>query len=94
MALHLGEEYETSTDNKLFVEMQVMVERSKAADFEWAQSDTTMTSNHDSLAENPSDAHEIDPIWTSSRTARQIYALGEVEKVCLSLHSILSWLKY
>lgn len=24
---------------------------------------------------------EIDPIWTTSRTARQIYALGEVEKV-------------
>ncbi|KAL0951715.1 hypothetical protein HGRIS_008391 [Hohenbuehelia grisea] len=24
--------------------------------------------------------HEIDPIWTTSRTARQIYALGEVEK--------------
>lgn len=23
---------------------------------------------------------EIDTIWTSSRTARQIYALGEVEK--------------
>lgn len=26
-------------------------------------------------------SNEIDPIWTSSRTARQIYALGEVEKV-------------
>lgn len=25
--------------------------------------------------------NEIDPIWTSSRTARQIYVLGEVEKV-------------
>lgn len=24
---------------------------------------------------------EIDPVWASSRTARQIYALGEVEKV-------------
>ena len=24
---------------------------------------------------------EVDPIWVSSRTARQIYALGEVEKV-------------
>ena len=30
------------------------------------------------------DNSEIDPIWTSSRTARQIYALGEVDKVlCL-----------
>ncbi|PFH52310.1 hypothetical protein AMATHDRAFT_74358 [Amanita thiersii Skay4041] len=27
------------------------------------------------------DASRIDPIWTTSRTARQIYALGEVEKV-------------
>ena len=27
------------------------------------------------------DSVEIDPIWTTSRTARQIYALGEVEKV-------------
>ncbi|CAK5264354.1 unnamed protein product [Mycena citricolor] len=27
------------------------------------------------------EAIEIDPIWTTSRTARQIYALGEVEKV-------------
>lgn len=26
------------------------------------------------------DATNIDPIWTTSRTARQIYALGEVEK--------------
>ena len=26
---------------------------------------------------------DIDPIWTSSRTARQIHALGEVDKVCL-----------
>jgi len=36
-----------------------------------------MASNH---ANNLSDRLEIDPIWTSSRTARQIYALGEVEK--------------
>ncbi|KAE9409217.1 hypothetical protein BT96DRAFT_806993 [Gymnopus androsaceus JB14] len=27
-----------------------------------------------------SDALDIDPIWTTSRTARQIHALGEVEK--------------
>ena len=33
--------------------------------------------------EHPGEAQEIDPIWTSSRTARQIYALGEVEKVCI-----------
>ena len=30
---------------------------------------------------------DIDPIWLSSRTARQIYALGEVEKVHLSCPS-------
>ena len=27
------------------------------------------------------DPSQIDPIWASSRTARQIYALGEVEEV-------------
>jgi hypothetical protein len=31
--------------------------------------------------EQDTDGVEIDPIWTTSRTARQIYALGEVEKV-------------
>jgi hypothetical protein len=40
-----------------------------------------MTSNAEGDASHPSDPYEIDPIWTSSRTARQIYALGEVEKV-------------
>jgi hypothetical protein len=29
----------------------------------------------------------LDPIWTSSRTARQIYVLGEVEKVCRKTHT-------
>ena len=29
------------------------------------------------------DGLEIDPIWTTSRTARQIYVLGEVDKVCV-----------
>ncbi len=33
---------------------------------------------------------EIDPIWTSSRTARQIYALGEVEKVHLLCFSSIA----
>ncbi|KAG1757070.1 hypothetical protein EDB19DRAFT_2033276 [Suillus lakei] len=33
------------------------------------------------------DPSEIDPIWTSSRTARQIYALGEVEKVSRIIHA-------
>lgn len=28
------------------------------------------------------EAEEIDPVWLSSRTARQIYALCQVEKVC------------
>ncbi|KAF8899166.1 hypothetical protein BD779DRAFT_65049 [Infundibulicybe gibba] len=31
---------------------------------------------------------EIDPIWTTSRTARQIYALGEVEKDICRLLSL------
>ncbi len=33
---------------------------------------------------------EIDPIWTTSRTARQIYALGDVEKV---IHSFVDFWK-
>ena len=28
------------------------------------------------------DVDNVDPIWTSSRTARQIHALSAVEKVC------------
>jgi hypothetical protein len=31
------------------------------------------------------DSSEIDPIWTTSRTARQIYALGEVDKARMKL---------
>jgi len=34
-----------------------------------------------SVTERETDGSEIDPIWTTSRTARQIYALGEVDKV-------------
>uniref|UniRef100_A0A8H8CQA4 Mediator of RNA polymerase II transcription subunit 11 n=1 Tax=Psilocybe cubensis TaxID=181762 RepID=A0A8H8CQA4_PSICU len=33
-----------------------------------------------STTEHEVDPTEIDPIWTTSRTARQIYALGEVDK--------------
>lgn len=33
-----------------------------------------------SIVDQETDALDIDPIWTTSRTARQIYALGEVEK--------------
>lgn len=39
-------------------------------------SDTVMAEAQDESPVN------IDPIWMSSRTSRQIYALGEVEKVC------------
>ncbi|GJE86282.1 mediator of RNA polymerase II transcription subunit 11 [Phanerochaete sordida] len=39
-----------------------------------------MSEQHsNSVAQNSAEPN-IDPIWTSSRTARQIYALGEVEK--------------
>ncbi|KAF8641161.1 hypothetical protein AX17_000796 [Amanita inopinata Kibby_2008] len=34
------------------------------------------------------DGADIDPIWTTSRTARQIYALGEVEKDITRLLSL------
>ena len=30
---------------------------------------------------NPSEEEDIDPVWLSSRTARQIYSLCQVEKV-------------
>ncbi|KAJ7724229.1 hypothetical protein B0H16DRAFT_1333613 [Mycena metata] len=33
------------------------------------------------MNDEETDALEIDPIWTTSRTARQIFALGQVEKV-------------
>lgn len=36
-----------------------------------------------STTEQDVDGLEIDPIWTTSRTARQIYVLGEVDKVCI-----------
>jgi hypothetical protein len=32
---------------------------------------------------------DIDPIWTSSRTARQIYSLGQVEKVRIRIRPTL-----
>ncbi|KAI0660526.1 hypothetical protein C8Q70DRAFT_57136 [Cubamyces menziesii] len=35
---------------------------------------------HGSQEHPPNELDNIDPIWMSSRTARQIYALGEVEK--------------
>jgi len=38
-----------------------------------------------SVTEHKADGSEIDPIWTTSRTARQIYALGEVDKVAKML---------
>ena len=39
--------------------------------------DVTMTTNTHSKSEE----EDIDPIWLSSRTARQIYGLCQVEKV-------------
>ena len=39
--------------------------------------------NHDS--QHHDEPVDVDPIWMSSRTARQIYALGEVEKVRLGI---------
>ena len=45
--------------------------------------DTTMSTNA-----NPDkpEEEEIDPIWLSSRTARQIYGLCQVEKVSIRYH--------
>ncbi|KAI0830770.1 hypothetical protein BC628DRAFT_1416278 [Trametes gibbosa] len=44
-----------------------------------ASSSTTST-NSTQTRSDPANEQEVDPIWMSSRTARQIYALGEVEK--------------
>jgi hypothetical protein len=41
----------------------------------------------DSSQQPTQSEHGIDPIWTSSKTARQIYALGEVERVSELTHS-------
>ncbi|TFK41912.1 hypothetical protein BDQ12DRAFT_677371 [Crucibulum laeve] len=38
--------------------------------------------------EQEANAPDIDPIWTTSRTARQIYALGDVEKDITRLLSL------
>lgn len=38
----------------------------------------------------PPEVLDLDPIWTTSRTARQIHALGEVEKVSASRVSFCS----
>lgn len=55
-------------------EIMVLAE-AKAADL-----NTTLAMT--STVDQETDALDsIDPIWTTSRTARQIYALGEVEKV-------------
>ena len=43
--------------------------------------DATMTTNA-----NQPEEEDIDPIWLSSRTARQIYGLSQVEKVSIRYH--------
>ncbi|KAK0456124.1 hypothetical protein EV421DRAFT_30733 [Armillaria borealis] len=37
---------------------------------------------------------DIDPIWTTSRTARQIYALGQVEKVSIRRYRVMVSYEY
>ena len=44
-----------------------------------------MDKKEEGTHEGDTDAAEIDAIWMSSRTARQIYALGEVDKVYITL---------
>jgi len=41
-----------------------------------------MTQEKETTHEGSTNPTEIDAIWMSSRTARQIYSLGEVDKVC------------
>lgn len=45
--------------------------------------DTVMTTNTNA---NQSGEEDVDPIWLSSRTARQIYGLCQVEKVSIRHH--------
>ena len=50
-----------------------------------------MSANGSNNIPRDEQGNEVDPIWASSRTARQIYALGEVEKVRNGLHDIMSF---
>ena len=45
--------------------------------------DTTMSTNANT---DKHEEEEIDPVWLSSRTARQIYGLCQVEKVSIRYH--------
>ena len=50
-----------------------------------------VTDNDVAMTTNPnaskSEEEDIDPIWLSSRTARQIYGLCQVEKVSIRYHN-------
>jgi len=49
----------------------------------------TIDSSHTSFSNvnaNRPEEEDIDPIWLSSRTARQIYGLCQVEKVSIRYH--------
>ena len=48
-----------------------------------ADNDITMATNTN---ENKPEEDDIDPIWLSSRTARQVYGLCQVEKVSIRYH--------
>ena len=48
-----------------------------------------MASNEADHIRNEETEKDLDPIWLSSRTARQIYALGEVEKVRVKYRAVL-----
>ena len=50
-----------------------------------ADNDTTMSTT--AIPDKPVE-EEIDPIWLSSRTARQIYGLCQVEKVSIRYHRL------
>ena len=52
-------------------------------DLACVDTDTAMSTN---VNPDKIEEEEIDPIWLSSRTARQIYGLCQVEKVSIRYH--------
>lgn len=56
-----------------------------------ADNDITMATNTN---ENKPEEDDIDPIWLSSRTARQIYGLCQVEKVSIRYHHPSPYTRY
>ena len=51
-------------------------------------SDKFTPTNDTNVNANPPKEENIDPVWLSSRTARQIHSLCQVEKVSANHHAV------